>query len=109
MNVLTNRPRAAPVTRVACATAAGLLVAICAPVVTGAGLGPAGAAPVTVTGSVSGDHAWDPAHNRQVTDAPSVTVDQVDDLTDQVVHVTWQHFTPSINPAGNFFSGGSTA
>lgn len=68
----------------------------------------AAAPPTTVTGTRSGDHAWDPKHNRQYRKAPSVTVDQTHDLTDQVVHVTWKNFTPSDDPAGNFFSGGNT-
>jgi hypothetical protein len=62
----------------------------------------------TVRGTVSGNHAWDPVHKRQYAAVPSVTVDQTRDLTDQVVHVTWRHFTPSVNGAGPYFSGGNT-
>jgi hypothetical protein len=62
----------------------------------------------TVRGTVSGDHAWDPAHQRPYKGVPSVTVDQTTDLTDQVVHVTWKNFTPSFNSVGNFFSAGTT-
>jgi hypothetical protein len=91
-------------------------------VVTAAGFGPiaAHAAPTgstgthhsaagtTVRGTVSGRHAWDPVHKRQHKAVPTVTVDQTKDLTDQVVHVSWKHFTPSSNGAGPYFSGGNT-
>lgn len=86
---------------------------------TAAGFGPISAAATptvvhqpaggtTIRGTVSGDHAWDPIHTRQYAAVPSVTVDQTTNLTDQVVHVTWRHFTPSVNGAGPYFSGGNT-
>ncbi|HEY8300359.1 MAG TPA: hypothetical protein VIG48_00535 [Jatrophihabitans sp.] len=62
----------------------------------------------TVRGTVSGDHAWDPKRHRRYAAVPTVTVDQTNNLTDQVVHVSWQNFTPSSNGAGTLFSGGNT-
>jgi hypothetical protein len=84
------------------------LVAGFAPLVGLRGTARAEAAPVTVKGTVSGDHAWNPTTNKPYPQAPTVSIDQVTNLTDQVVHVSWKHFTPSNNPAGPFFNEGNT-
>lgn len=91
------------------------IATLCLTVFTGAASGIARAdttsSSVTVTGTVSGRHAWDPAAGAEYPDAPSVTVDQAENLTDQVVHLTWQHFTPSRNAnglSGLFYSPGLT-
>src|SRR5690349_10109234 len=91
-------------TRVASAAAVSVLVAVLAPFLPGSGVAVAAAAPVTITGTASGDHAWDPTRQQPIAAPPAVTVDQVDNLTNQVVHVTWKNFTPSSNRSGSFFN-----
>ena len=75
---------------------------------------PSGAG-TTCTGTYGGDTAWDP--NAQNPDGstgaqtgikPVVTVDQTQNLTNQMVKVTWSHFTPSTNNIGVGFSTGNT-
>jgi hypothetical protein len=51
----------------------------------------------TCTGSHGGDNAYNPWTGTQISNPPVVTVSQTKDLTDQVVNVSWQYFTPSIS------------
>jgi hypothetical protein len=64
---------------------------------------------VTVTQTNKALYAYDPSTGGLYPDAPSVTVDQTTNLTNQVVHVTWQNFTPSSTLSGNpgYVSGGT--
>lgn len=78
------------------AAAAGLAVLL-APIVVPSALSQAHATSVTITGNVSKTKAWDAVNNKPFTKTPTVTVDQVDNLTDQVVHVTWTNFSPSLD------------
>ncbi|GIH19835.1 hypothetical protein Raf01_80070 [Rugosimonospora africana] len=82
--------------------------AVVAPIITGSGLQRAQASGTTVTGTVSGDNAYDPSAGQPNPGAqnplpPSVTVDQTTDLTSQMVHVTWKNFTPSSKKGANSF------
>src|SRR5215475_785361 len=72
--------------RAALAVAVLALGAVLVPLLTGLGAPPAAAAGTTITGTRSGDHAWDINNGRKFDAVPSVTVDQTTDLTDQVVH-----------------------
>jgi hypothetical protein len=72
-------------------------VATLAPIVTGLGIRQAQAAGATLDHTVSGDHAWDPATNAPNPLPPTVTVDQTSDLTNQMVHIVWKNFTPSMD------------
>ena len=45
--------------------------------------------------TVHGPHMYDPATGKPFPDASTVTVSQTTQLTDQMVHVSWTHFTPS--------------
>lgn len=59
---------------------------------------------LTCSNTFSGDTAYDPTTASQMTGlTPSVTVDQTQNLTNQMVHITWNNFTPS------FSANGSTA
>jgi hypothetical protein len=53
----------------------------------------------TCTGTYGGDKAWDPWNKKQISQKPVVTVNQTTNLTDQVVHVSWRYFTPSLTPS----------
>jgi hypothetical protein len=66
----------------------------------------------TCTGTASGNNAYNPwaATNftspdkgiwPQISHPPVVTVSQTKDLTDQVVNVSWQYFTPSLDDTGS--------
>jgi hypothetical protein len=61
----------------------------------------------TCTGTYGGDNAWNPWTDSQISQPPVVTVSQTKDLTDQVVNVNWQYFTPTLtmtkapNPQGS--------
>ena len=61
----------------------------------------------TCTGTYSGDTGWDwslgDGNGGETGLAPSVTVDQTTSLTNQVVHVTWKNFTPSMT--SNYVAG----
>lgn len=61
---------------------------------------PSGEGGTTCTGTYGGDTAWDWSLNSNAGGmtgtAPSVTVDQTTGLTNQIVHVTWKNFTPSM-------------
>jgi len=46
--------------------------------------------------TVTGPHLYDPATKKNFPDASSVTVSKTTDLVDQLIHVTWQNFTPSV-------------
>ncbi len=63
----------------------------------------------TVTQTNPALFAYEPTTHSLSTEAPSVTVDQTKDLTNQVVHVTWSNFTPSRTLSGNpgFVTGGT--
>jgi hypothetical protein len=50
----------------------------------------------TCTGTYSGDNAYDPWTGTQIKHAPVVKVSQTKNLTDQVVNVNWQYFTPTL-------------
>jgi hypothetical protein len=70
--------------------------------VTGTAAHVARASTVPVTHSVTkvtGPHLWDPATSSQFKDPSQVTVSQTSNLVDQLIHVTWSVFTPSINVA----------
>jgi hypothetical protein len=95
-------------TRLAVALVAVLVLMGVSPVTPFGGAAGAATPPTTVRGTASGAHAWDAVHHRPFAATPSVTVDQTTNLTDQVVHVTWSHFTPSVDPAGDFFTAGQT-
>jgi hypothetical protein len=73
----------------------------------------------TCTGTASGDNAYNPwaAKNfnnptngiwPQISHPPVVTVSQTQDLTDQVVNVSWQYFTPSLDDTGQPDAGGDS-
>lgn len=97
---MSNRPRRLPAAwlRALAVVAVGALAVLVGPIVTPTALTDAGAE-VTVTRP---DHfAWDPKTNSTKTQAPTVTVDQTEGLTDQVVHVTWTNFTPTTDANGN--------
>src|SRR5262249_35894515 len=47
--------------------------------------------------TVTGPQLWDPAHGKPLASASSVTVDQTNNLVNQMLHVTWANFTPSVN------------
>ncbi|WP_157436606.1 hypothetical protein [Actinospica robiniae] len=70
---------------------------------------PTGAGGTTCTNTYSGDTAWDwyagagDGTGGMTGETPTVTVDQTVNLTNQIVHVSWQNFTPSMN--GNFEGG----
>jgi hypothetical protein len=58
----------------------------------------------TCSGTYDGDTSWDPnvinpdgSQGAQSGITPTVTVDQTQALTNQMVHVSWQGFTPSVN------------
>ncbi|GAB2741022.1 hypothetical protein [Kitasatospora kifunensis] len=62
--------------------------------------------------TVQGPPVWQPAKGTYGPNG-SVTVTPVDNLTDQVVHVSWKGFTPTVNvsggtPATNVVAGSST-
>jgi hypothetical protein len=74
---------------------------------------------ITCTGTASGDNAYNPwaAKNftsqtngiwPQLTHPPVVTVSQATDLTDQIVNVSWQYFTPSLDDTGDPNAGGDS-
>src|SRR5262249_15732551 len=67
--------------------------------------------PVTVRGphspvTVQGPHLFDPATGRRFPNASTVTVSQPSGLRNQLVHVSWTNFTPSVpnNSAGPFYT-----
>jgi hypothetical protein len=69
----------------------------------------------TCTGTASGDNAWNPwatsktnPYGSQISQPPVVTVSQTKDLTDQVVNVNWQYFTPSLDVSGTPNQGPSS-
>ena len=66
---------------------------------------PAGASATMCTGTYSGDNAWDWSVNYptggQESAQPTVTVDQTSGLTNQIVQVSWNNFTPSFNYRNN--------
>jgi hypothetical protein len=75
----------------------------------------------TCTGTASGNNAYNPWTSqpdwnsangtgtwRQISHPPVVTVSQTKDLTDQVVNVSWQYFTPSLDVSGNPDAGGNS-
>ncbi|HEY3631274.1 MAG TPA: hypothetical protein VGL21_10270 [Jatrophihabitantaceae bacterium] len=76
--------------------AAGLAMLL-APIAVPSVLPRAHATSTTITGNVSKQKAWDVANSKPFTKTPTVTVDQTDNLTDQVVHVTWTNFSPSLD------------
>lgn len=48
--------------------------------------------------SVTGPNlAWDEINNAPMTDLPTATVSQTENLVDQTVQVSWAHFSPSTN------------
>jgi hypothetical protein len=57
----------------------------------------------------SGDTAYDPTLNGgsggMIPTAPTVSVNQTTNLTNQVLNVTWTGFTPTYDPYGTGFSG----
>jgi len=56
----------------------------------------------TCAGTYSGNTAYDPTRSGQVTGkTPAVTVDQTQNLTNQMVHLTWTNFTPSYSVNGS--------
>ncbi|HEY3717305.1 MAG TPA: hypothetical protein VGL39_22505 [Jatrophihabitantaceae bacterium] len=112
---MSNRTRHLPGARLRllAVAAAGALVALMAPIAAPSALPQAHAEGTTITGTRSGDFAWDPKTNAPMTAAPSVSVDQTDNLTDQVVHVTWKNFSPTTDLSGNpipsYKAGGGSA
>ncbi|MBR7836486.1 hypothetical protein KDL01_24625 [Actinospica durhamensis] len=68
---------------------------------------PSGEGGTTCTNTYGGDTAWDWSANGgsggMTGETPTVTVDQTVNLTNQIVHVSWNNFTPSMN--GNFEGG----
>jgi hypothetical protein len=52
--------------------------------------------------TVPGPALYDPAAGTQTGPAGSVTVDQTQNLTNQVVHVTWSGFTPTVGTTPQF-------
>jgi hypothetical protein len=72
----------------------------------------------TCTGTASGQNAYNPwaAKNflsetggiwPEISHPPVVTVSQTADLTDQIVNVNWQYFTPTLGPSGEPDPGGN--
>jgi hypothetical protein len=56
----------------------------------------------TCSGTFSGNTAYDPTKPTLMSGkTPTVTVDQTQDLTDQMVHVSWTNFTPSYSVNGS--------
>jgi hypothetical protein len=51
---------------------------------------------VQCTGTYSGNTAWNPWTQQNISQQPVVTVSQAKDLTDQDITVSWQYFTPTI-------------
>src|SRR5215472_3825345 len=109
--------RAAPGWRaLACAgvvsMAAGLLMLAGAPRSAAATHAHAHTASTTHCSSVtkSGPNMWDPTTNKPFTTPGSVTVSQACGLINQLVHVSWTNFTPSVpnNSPGPFYVNTST-
>ena len=48
------------------------------------------------TGTYSGNTAWNPWTQKNISEQPVVTVSQAKDLTDQDITVSWSNFTPTI-------------
>jgi hypothetical protein len=64
----------------------------------------AGGAGLTCAGTFGGDTAYDPTQtggNLMTGRTPTVTVDQTQNLTNQMVHISWTNFTPSYNVNGS--------
>jgi ABC-type phosphate transport system substrate-binding protein len=85
-------------------------------VVTGRGMPSPGASPpVAIQGphspvTVPGPHLYDPATGKPFPNASTVTVSQVSALRNQLIHVSWTNFTPSVpnNAAGPYYSNSAT-
>lgn len=52
--------------------------------------------------TVQGPRAWDPQHHRKYAHRSTVTVSQTTNVVDQVVTVSWTHFTPTGNGSGAY-------
>jgi ABC-type phosphate transport system substrate-binding protein len=108
--------RAAPVRALACAglvsMGAGLLMLAGAPGSAAATDAHTQAAHSTHCSSVqkTGPNMWDPTTNQQFKTPSSVTVSQACGLINQLVHVSWTNFTPSVpnNSPGPFYSNTAT-
>src|SRR5215472_3458458 len=108
--------RAAPVRALACAglvsMGAGLLMLAGAPRSAAATDAHTQAASTTHCSSVqkTGPNMWDPATNQHFGTPGSVTVSQACGLINQLVHVSWTNFTPSVpnNSPGPFYSNSAT-
>ena len=68
---------------------------------------PSGEGGTTCSNTYGGDTAWDwyadGGSGGMTGEVPTVTVDQTVNLTNQIVHVSWKNFTPSMN--GDFEGG----
>ena len=51
--------------------------------------------PAASARTVRGPRLWNPKAGKSLAQHSEVTVDQAADLTNQVIHVSWRHFTPS--------------
>ena len=60
-----------------------------------AAVGRAGSLGARSSVTVHGPHLWDPARQRPLPAASTVTVSQTSSLVNQEVHVSWRDFTPS--------------
>jgi len=108
--------RAAPVRALACAglvsVVAGLLMLAAAPRSAAATAAHTQAASTTHCSSVTkgGPNMWDPTTNHQFGTPGSVTVSQACGLINQLVHVSWTNFTPSVpnNSPGPFYTNSAT-
>ena len=109
-------PRATPVRALACAglvlMVAGLLMLAGAPRSAAATNAHTQLAHSTHCGSVqqTGPNMWDPTKNQPFGTPGSVTVSQACGLINQLVHVSWTNFTPSVpnNSPGPFYSNSAT-
>lgn len=58
------------------------------------------------TGTYSGNTAWNPWTQKNISQQPVVTVSQTKNLTDQNIRVSWSNFTPTIG--SNYFEPNPT-